>query len=109
MDIKQQFKLIQNNFTENKEFIIDGYYRIRTLDSETFELAFLVGGPCGETIVHPQITVKINENEVIGEKLIDMYTTPAKFFSREKNSLEINQALEELIEKFLKSKQLDGD
>lgn len=107
MNNKQRLQIIQNNFTENKEFITDGYYRIRSLDKKNFELAFLVSGSCGETIVHPQITVKVNNDEIIGERLIDMYTTPTKFFSREKNSVEIDQALVQLLKKFLNSKQLE--
>lgn len=107
MNIEQQFQLIRNNFTEKKEFISDGYYRIRSLDEETFELAFLVSGSCGETIVHPQITIKLTNHVVVAVKLIDMYTTPAKFYTREKNSLEIDQALEKLLTKFLVSKQLN--
>lgn len=103
---RDMLSIIQKNFTDKKEFIGDGYYRFRSLEDDTFELAFLIGGPCGETIVHPKIVVKVNGEEVIGESLIDLYTTPTKIFTREESSSEIDQALYQLLKKFLVSKHL---
>ncbi|MBO0471305.1 hypothetical protein JZO66_12170 [Enterococcus sp. DIV0242_7C1] len=92
-------------FSEDKTFIHDGYYRIRILDKETIELAFLVAGPCGDTLVHPQITVTLTESSALAIKLIDMYVTPPLFLTREEsNKQEIDQQLDKLIEKFINIK-----
>ncbi|GGD05016.1 hypothetical protein [Enterococcus wangshanyuanii] len=92
-------------FSEDKKFIHDGYYRIRVFDKETIELAFLVAGPCGDSLVHPQITVSLTESSAIAIKMIDMYATPPLFLDREEsNKQKIDQELDKLIEKFLNIK-----
>lgn len=92
-------------FSEDKTFIYDGYYRIRIFDKETIELAFLVAGPCGDTLVHPQITVTLTESSALAIKMIDTYVTPPLFLKREEsNQQEIDQKLDKLIEKFLNIK-----
>ena len=102
MNRKQQLDKLLTAFTEEKRFISDGYYRIRTIDQDTLELAFLLAGPCGDSVVHPQITLSINGEQVVGTKLIDMYSSPQSFMHRdEENSQQIDKALDELIEKFL--------
>ncbi|EOI06358.1 hypothetical protein UAY_00409 [Enterococcus moraviensis ATCC BAA-383] len=102
MNRKQQLDKLLTAFTEEKRFISDGYYRIRTINPSTLELAYLLSGPCGDSIVHPQITLSINGEEVVGIKLIDMYSSPQLFMHRnDENSNQIDNALDKLIEKFL--------
>lgn len=99
--IKQLAKL-SAVFNEEKRFIKDGYYRLRTLDERTIELAYLIAGPCGESTVHPQITVALDDTRATGIKLIDMASSPPLFLSRDEvNAAKIDCALDQLIEKFL--------
>lgn len=91
-------------FSEDKKFYIDGFYRIRTIDENTVELAYLIAGPCGESIVHPQITVSLKQNQAIGISLIDMDSSPPSFLHRDSNNAhEIDTTLDLLIEKFLQT------
>jgi hypothetical protein len=99
----KKINILAKNFTDEKKFMRDGYYRLRTIDETTIELAFLVAGPCGETLVHPQITVSLNHHQekAIGIKLMDLQSTPPRFLTRNAaNEAEIDAALDELIEKF---------
>lgn len=101
MNRKKKLDKLMAVFSEKKKFIIDGYYRLRTIDDDTIELAYLVAGPCGDSIAHPQITVSLIKSAPIGTKLIDMYSSPPLFLTRnDDNSAEIDLALDTLIEKF---------
>ncbi|MDA9471659.1 hypothetical protein [Enterococcus sp. 5H] len=105
MERLEKLNMLQSVFSEKKKFIGDGYYRIRSIDDVTLELTFLIAGSCGETIVHPQITVTLDQSQAIGTKLIDMDTSPPKFLYRNSsNADEIDDALDNLIEKFLRIK-----
>ncbi|MBO0438816.1 hypothetical protein JZO69_00370 [Enterococcus sp. DIV0869a] len=99
---KTKIDTLMTFFNDEKKFITDGYYRIRTINENTVELAFLVAGSCGETLVHPQITVSLTESpQAIGIKLIDMYSIPPLFLHRNDHTAhEIDTALDHLIEKF---------
>lgn len=102
----EQLKELQTIFSSEKKFMGDGYYRIRTLDDNILEMAFLVAGPCGETLVHPQITVSLTPTSAICTKLIDMATSPPKFIYRDSlNSGEMDYALDTLIQQFILVKQ----
>ncbi|MFD2307949.1 hypothetical protein [Enterococcus termitis] len=106
MKRKANVEKILTFFNEEKVFFHDGYYRIRRLDKETVELAFLIAGPCGDTVAHPQITVSLTESQAIGTKLIDMHATPPLFLSRDSSTeQELDRALDKLIEKFLSNMQ----
>lgn len=105
MERIQKLRKLQAIFHEEKKFNGDGYYRLRKIDDFTLEIAFLVAGPCGETIVHPQITVSLTHSKAIGTKLIDLETTPPTILHRTAStSHEIDVALDNLIEKFLSIK-----
>lgn len=102
MDRKEKLLYLMTIFDENKRFIQDGYYRIRSLDTDTIELAYLIAGACGESVVHPQITIFMDETQVIGTKLIDMQVSPPLFLHRDtSNACQIDAALDQLIEKFV--------
>ncbi|MTD38282.1 hypothetical protein GIX45_06535 [Erwinia sp. CPCC 100877] len=99
----KKINILTKNFTDEKKFMKDGYYRLKTIDETTIEFAFLIAGPCGETLVHPQITVSLNhkQEEAIGIKLIDLHASPPRFLTRDAaNEEEIDAALDELIERF---------
>ncbi|EOL48999.1 hypothetical protein [Enterococcus caccae] len=102
MNRKKKLDKLMTVFTEEKKFILDGYYRIRTINEDTIELAYLIAGPCGESIVHPQITVSLATKPFpIAIKLIDMVPSPPLFLIRDTNNMdEIDLALDALIEKF---------
>lgn len=104
MNRKRRINQLMSSFDEEKRFITDGYYRIRTLSEHEIELAYLKAGSCGDTIAHPQITVSLSETQAIGEKLIDMDACPPLFLSRDSNNAKkIDNALDDLIEKFLQA------
>ena len=46
---KKDLELILANFGPEKEFIGDGYFRIRDKGNEHYEIAYLVSACCGTT------------------------------------------------------------
>lgn len=97
-------EIIQNLeqcFHAEKQWYQDGYYRLRTLDEHTKELAYLLSDPCGGSIVHPQITLEKQGDEFIPTKLIDLQTTPVQNMIRDlENAAYLDQALQTLVAKF---------
>ncbi|MEI5994534.1 hypothetical protein [Candidatus Enterococcus mansonii] len=101
MNRRKKIEELKHSFSDEKKFVDTGYYRIRTLDEQSIEMAYLVAGSCGETIVHPQITILFDEHKTIGITLIDMLASPPKFLHRDlTNEQEIDLELDALIEKF---------
>eukprot|EP00825_Cyclidium_porcatum_P004147 TRINITY_DN11928_c0_g1_i1.p1 TRINITY_DN11928_c0_g1~~TRINITY_DN11928_c0_g1_i1.p1 ORF type:complete len:103 (+),score=4.54 TRINITY_DN11928_c0_g1_i1:178-486(+) len=52
---KKELDLILKHFGAEKEFIGDGYFRIREKDSNRYEMAYLAPACCGTSTYHPQI------------------------------------------------------
>jgi len=97
----EQLQSLINFFGPEKQFISDGYYRIRVISNQKVEMAFLVPDSCGTTSVHPQITVTKTQNNWEPINLIDMAETPTKFIEKsEETAIFLNNALEELVQKF---------
>lgn len=95
------FDEILPHFSAEKTYHGDGYYRIRQVDDRTYELAFLVADACGSTSVHPQITLWLENNDLVPTKLIDMGTAPTKFIQRDiTNAAWLDNQLEQLINRF---------
>ncbi|MDH6365278.1 hypothetical protein M2139_002293 [Enterococcus sp. PF1-24] len=102
-----ELAILQQYFGEEKEFIEDGYYRLRTLSENEFELAFLVPGLCGTTNYHPKINLIVTGDKITATSLVDLEATPAIFITEKENSREfLAEQLELLKEKFLNAKNL---
>lgn len=107
LDVKTDLQLIIKNFGNEAEFIEDGYYRIRSLDDSTWELAFLVAGHCGERLVHPKIQCTLTNSALVGKSLMDMAETPTVHIVRTAETSDLlDNELKKLIAKFLQAKNL---
>lgn len=99
----QRILSLEKIFSAEKRFIKDGYYRIRQLDENQKELSFLVADACGSTTVHPQITIKKENNKWSPIKLIDMGVSPTQMMYRdEENAVILDELFEKLVSKFEK-------
>lgn len=97
---------LEEFFHAEKQWYQDGYYRLRTLDEQTKELAYLLSDPCGGSIVHPQITLEKQGDEFIATKLVDLQTTPVQNMTRDlENAAYLDQALQSLVTKFQEVRQ----
>ncbi|GCF93888.1 hypothetical protein NRIC_17790 [Enterococcus florum] len=104
---QQKWQLIQEHFSSEKEYINDGYYRLRSID-DGYQMAYLVPGQCGETLIHPEITIHMIEGKAVPVRLYDLETTPTtRLDAAAGDQAAIEEAAEELMDKFLKAKQLD--
>ncbi|MBP1046025.1 hypothetical protein I6N96_07000 [Enterococcus sp. BWM-S5] len=97
---RKDLETLQKHFSDDKKFFKDGYYRLRDIGSMHYELAFLEAGPCGDTTVHPQITIDAAENVIVPIKLLDMATSPTLRLTQEEHTDELNEALEGLVQRF---------
>ncbi|MEO1769534.1 MULTISPECIES: hypothetical protein [Enterococcus] len=105
MDQKKWEKVLAN-YTAEKEFIKDGYYRVRPVE-EGYQMAYLVPGLCGETLIHPEITLEVINGKAVPIRLMDLETTPTTRLSAKAGDQEqIEAQAEMLLEKFVAAKNL---
>lgn len=97
---RQDFDTFQQHFTSDKKFFKDGYYRLKDIGENQFEMAFLEAGPCGDTTVHPQITIELDEEELRPIKLLDMAVSPTLRLNQEEHPTELKEALDGLVQRF---------
>ncbi|MGM0125432.1 hypothetical protein IGI37_002831 [Enterococcus sp. AZ194] len=101
---KKTWQLLNENFNEF-EFIEMGYYRLRQIDENRYEMAYILLGPCGDKTYHPQITLDVGD-EIQPLKFIDTEVVPNVRLSSEEEPEKLQQALEKLVDKFLGAKGL---
>lgn len=92
--------MLQKHFGNDKKFFKDGYYRLRDIGENQFEMAFLEAGPCGDTTVHPQITIELDKDELRPIKLLDMAVSPTLRLNQEEHPAELKEALARLMQRF---------
>ena len=99
---QEELDLLTQHLSADKQFIHDGYYRLRKLDETTYEVAFLVADACGATSVHPQITIEKQGDTWQAVKLLDFVSTPVEttVYSQE-TAQELSERLEQLIKRAL--------
>lgn len=90
-----------NTFHTDKIFFDGGYYRIKQINKNTLKIAYLISGPCGETIPCPEITLSIEQDVVLPTHLINLDATPIVNYSfNETTKPYIMTEWAKLLEKF---------
>ncbi|MGO2082515.1 hypothetical protein [Vagococcus sp.] len=98
---KKRLTNLLSSFTAEKQYIQDGYYRIRQKTESIYELAFLVTDSCGASCVHPQITVEVKADTLVPLQLFDLGVQPTRHvLYDEETQLILELELEKLIKKF---------
>ncbi|WP_427813339.1 hypothetical protein ACQKTA_07575 [Enterococcus sp. 22-H-5-01] len=88
------------------EELSDGYYRIRKIETG-YQLAYLIAGPCGDKVIHPEITLKYQDDQLQPVSLLDLDSTPIRRLSKENGDYEaLEQATDQLLDRFLAIKKL---
>lgn len=99
--------LLAEHYDEEKEYLGDGYFRLRQKGPLQYELAYLKADACGTTSVHPQITVEVVGKQVKAIGLMDLYATPVRTINvSEENRALIEEELTQLVTKFKQAKNL---
>ncbi|MEG0286289.1 MULTISPECIES: hypothetical protein [Vagococcus] len=99
---KEQLETLMRVIGPEKKYLSDGYYRIREVDENRKELAFLKPDGCGTTTVTPQITIEKQGDNWLPIKFIDMGSSPTKMLIRdEKTEQLLDEELVILVEKML--------
>lgn len=102
--MNEKWELIKAHFGPEKEYIGEGYYRVRESE-QGWQIAYLLPGYCGETILHPEITISESEKGIIPIRLIDMEVTPILNLDQSEQE-KLNEEFEKLLDKFLAAKEL---
>lgn len=103
---QKKWGIVLENFSADKEFIEDGYYRVRAVE-EGYQIAYLVPGLCGETLIHPEITIKVVDGQAVPIRLMDLETTPTTRLSvKDGDQEQIEAQADLLLDKFLAAKQI---
>lgn len=104
---KKMIDTLSEYFNEEKQFIEDGYYRLRKKTEVTYDLAYLVPSSCGTMNIHPQITLSVQGDQLIATSLMDFETTPTKHIQRTTETEQLlDLELEKLVGRFLQAKKL---
>lgn len=103
---QKKWETVLAHYSADKEFIEDGYYRVRTVE-EGYQMAYLVPGLCGETLIHPEITIEIVNGQAVPIRLMDLETTPTTRLSvKDGDQEQIEAQAEALLDKFLAAKNI---
>lgn len=99
--------LLTKHYHEEKEYLENGYFRIRQKDPQHYELAFLKVDGCGTTSVSPQITVEVIDEQVRAIGLMDMYAAPIRTIVQSEETADLlEQELNQLVTKFKLAKKI---
>ena len=101
---QRKWLLIKANF-DGTEDLADGYYRLREIDGG-YQLAFLVAGPCGDKIPHPEVTLRLEGNQMQPIRLRDLEATPILNLLKENDLERIEALTDQLLNRFIKAKKL---
>ncbi|GAB2021415.1 hypothetical protein RyT2_04890 [Pseudolactococcus yaeyamensis] len=106
-----QLDFILANFSESREYLEDGYYRVQDFGDDSYELEFSTAGYCGTFDSHPAIKFQMDaETKTITFLLYrDMVVSPIKFFKpeSEKEQAFVQEHFEQLVAKFYQAKKLN--
>lgn len=95
-------------YSDQREYLGDGYYRIQAFGAHCYELEFSLSGPCGTFESHPAI--KFQYLPDMAEPLVlyyrDMVVSPIQLFKPETEAEQTlaQTSLVELIERFYQAK-----
>lgn len=104
-----KLKVVLAQFKEDRTYIDDGYYRVKSFDDGSYELEFSVSGSCGTFDSHPAIKIALStETDDVTYLLYrDMVVSPIEFFKPESEAelAFVKLAFEQLVDKFYSLKQ----
>lgn len=102
-----ELNLLKENFSAEKEYIGAGYYRLKELGENEYELSFSVPGECGTSNYHPKINLLIEGEEIVPFSLMDIETNPITILDdAPENQEQLQEQLDLLVEKFKQAKNL---
>lgn len=99
----KEFNQIKQNYSKERRFLGDGYYRLVTGESNEYELEMATAGFCGDFSYHPKIKFRIIDDKILPYFLIDQIASPMVILdeSTPENLKHMDKALEQLFEKFI--------
>ncbi|MBS7576871.1 MULTISPECIES: hypothetical protein [unclassified Enterococcus] len=98
-----ELKQIRQNFSENRRFLGDGYYRLVVGEANEYELEIATAGFCGDFSYHPKIKFRIVDDSIKPYFLIDQNTNPMIILdaSTPESLKRLEQELDQLFDKFI--------
>lgn len=102
-----KLEFVLTHFSDNREFISDGYYRVKAFGDDVYELEFSVAGYCGTFDSKPAIKFQVSPEtqEVTFLLYRDMTTNPIQFFTPDASNLAfVASEFDQLVDKFYQTK-----
>ncbi|WP_265456715.1 hypothetical protein [Enterococcus sp. HY326] len=97
----EELKFLQENFSEEKVYLTDGYYRFKQLAADEYEIMFALPGNCGTSEYHPRIRFAVEAEQIVPISLMDVVATPVQLIDYSpETAAELTLALENLKNKF---------
>lgn len=107
-NIMDKLGFILDHFDDERVYKNNGYYRVKQLEDDTYELEFSIAGSCGTFDSHPAIRFKIlpDLDQLIFLSYRDVEVNPMKWFKPESDDeLDfVTLAFEQLVDKFYQFK-----
>ncbi|MDT2702425.1 hypothetical protein [Enterococcus dongliensis] len=101
---QQKWSVVKANFIGTED-LTDGYYRLRETE-EGYQLAYLIAGPCGDKIPHPEVTLQKVADQIEPIHLRDLEETPILNLTQATDAEKIEELTDQLLERFLMRKNL---
>ena len=105
----KQLEFVLTHFSDSREYLKDGYYRVQDFGDDVYELEFSTAGYCGTFDSHPAIKFRMDaESKAVTFLLYrDMVVSPIKFFKPETEAeiTTVQKEFEQLVAKFYQAKQ----
>jgi hypothetical protein len=98
---------VLTHFSDSREYLADGYYRVKDFGDGIYELEFSVAGYCGTFDSKPAIKFQVlsESSEVHFLLYRDMTTQPVQFFTPDATNLDfVTAAFEKLVDQFYQVK-----
>jgi hypothetical protein len=100
--MNEKLEQLFEHYNDERQYLGDGYYRLKTMAPNKYELEFSKSGYCGTFESAPAIGFTLSENgQVTLGSYRDVVATPLKMTSFSEEPEFVSQAFETLVEKFI--------
>jgi hypothetical protein len=99
--MNDKLKQVMKNYTDERHYLGDGYYRLKTIGDNQYEIEFSKSGYCGTFDPAPAIGFTLDENGLRLDTYRDMVSTPIKLTNYHDEPEFVSEAFDRLVDKFL--------
>jgi hypothetical protein len=99
--MNDKLKQLMSHFNDERQYLGDGFYRIKTIGDNHYELEFSKSGYCGTFDPSPSIAFSLDENGLRVGAYRDMVSSPIKLTNYADEPEFVTDEFDRLVDKFL--------